>query len=212
MNITADTALQIDKCYQTYLSLTEYEQTVLKVLAMVDRSIGVTKLNTLLVSVVEADCFSLGGRIRGLKVEHREQLTRLCIKEDSYQSVNRQQLLDELEPFDCVIISYGLLQRESQLLSKVQWRTIVADQAQALKNPMAKRTQAACAFKEYFKIITTGTPIENNLTELWSLFRFSTPGWLGSLKGFIERHGLPIGNVNEDKLAARKASLLGIDS
>ncbi len=126
---------------------------------------------------------------------------------DSTTTLNRQQLLDELEPFDCVIVSYGLLQRESELLSTVQWRTIVADEAQALKNPMAKRTQAACALKGDFKIITTGTPIENNLTELWSLFRFITPGLLGSLKGFIERYALPIENVNEDKLAARKASL-----
>lgn len=119
----------------------------------------------------------------------------------------REDLLNSLAAFDCVIMSYGLLQRESDLLTKVQWHTIVADEAQALKNPLAKRTQAACALKGDFKIITTGTPIENNLTELWSLFRFITPGLLGSIKKFGERYALPIENIKDDKLAAKKASL-----
>lgn len=126
---------------------------------------------------------------------------------DANNSDYRKQLLDEVTQFDCVIISYGLLQRESKLLAQVHWHTIVADEAQALKNPLAKRTQAAYALKGDFKVITTGTPIENNLTELWSLFRFITPGLLGNIKRFGERYALPIENVKEDKLAARKASL-----
>ncbi|MFT7562298.1 MAG: hypothetical protein ACI93R_004233, partial [Flavobacteriales bacterium] len=126
---------------------------------------------------------------------------------DSTTTAQRDNLLSKVGAFDCVIISYGLLQRESELLAKVNWHTIVADEAQALKNPLAKRTQAACALKGDFKIITTGTPIENNLTELWSLFRFVNPGLLGSLKRFGQRYALPIENAKEDKLAARKASL-----
>jgi SNF2 family DNA or RNA helicase len=82
----------------------------------------------------------------------------------------------------------------------------VADEAQALKNPIAKRTKAAYALKGDFKMITTGTPIENDLTELWSLFRFINPGLLGNIKRFAERFSQPIENAKEDKLAARKAS------
>ena len=126
---------------------------------------------------------------------------------DSTSTEQRSELLANVSSFDCVILSYGLLQRESELLAKVKWHTIIADEAQALKNPLAKRTQAACALKGDFKVITTGTPIENNLTELWSLFRFITPGLLGNVKRFGERYALPIANVKEDKLAARKASL-----
>ena len=125
---------------------------------------------------------------------------------DSVNTIQRQKLLNELTPFDCVIISYGLLQRESDMLKEVHWHSIVADEAQALKNPLAKRTKAAFALKSDFKIITTGTPIENNLTELWSLFRFINPGLLGNIKRFGERFSLPIENVNEDPQAARKAS------
>ncbi|WP_370978754.1 DEAD/DEAH box helicase [Agaribacterium sp. ZY112] len=126
---------------------------------------------------------------------------------DYSTSEQRQQLLTELAAFDCVVISYGLLQRESKLLSQVEWHTIVADEAQALKNPLAKRSQAAFALRGRFKIITTGTPIENNLTELWSLFRFITPGLLGSLKGFGTRYAQPIENAKENKHAARLANL-----
>jgi len=125
---------------------------------------------------------------------------------DTNTTQQRQDLLGELKPFDCVIISYGLLQRESELLKQIQWHTIVADEAQALKNPLAKRTKAAYALKGDFKMITTGTPIENDLTELWSLFRFINPGLLGNLKRFGQRYSSPIENAKEDKLAAHKAS------
>jgi SNF2 family DNA or RNA helicase len=125
---------------------------------------------------------------------------------DSTTTLKREMLLNELGPFDCVIISYGLLQRESEILNQVHWHSIVADEAQALKNPLAKRTKAAFALKSDFKMITTGTPIENNLTELWSLFRFINPGLLGNLKRFGQRFSLPIENAKEDPLAARKAS------
>tara|TARA_R110002153_G_scaffold3042_4_gene14393 strand:- start:1108 stop:5385 length:4278 start_codon:yes stop_codon:yes gene_type:complete len=125
---------------------------------------------------------------------------------DSSNTIKREILLNDLGPFDCVIISYGLLQRESEILKDVRWHSIVADEAQALKNPLAKRTKAAYALKSDFKMITTGTPIENNLSELWSLFRFINPGLLGNIKRFGERFSLPIENAKEEPLAARKAS------
>ncbi|MBT0586265.1 DEAD/DEAH box helicase [Alteromonas oceanisediminis] len=125
---------------------------------------------------------------------------------DAQTTSARQALLSTVGPFDCVVISYGLLQREIDLLKTVAWRTVVADEAQALKNPLAKRTKAAYALNGEFKMITTGTPVENNLTELWSLFRFITPGLLGNLKRFTQRFAVPIENSKDDKLAARKAS------
>lgn len=126
---------------------------------------------------------------------------------DASGTKQRQQLLESVSSFDCVIISYGLLQRETELLKKVHWHTIIADEAQALKNPLAKRTKAAYALKGDFKMITTGTPIENDLTELWSLFRFINPGLLGNLKRFSDRFAVPMENAEEDRIAAHKASM-----
>lgn len=116
----------------------------------------------------------------------------------------RQQQLDELTAFDLVVCSYGLLQREGEKLANVSWQTIVADEAQALKNPMAKRTKAALALRGHFRMITTGTPIENNLTELWSLFRFINPGLLGSQKQFHKRFAQLIESNKDSDIAAKR--------
>ena len=98
----------------------------------------------------------------------------------------------KFQAFDLVISSYGLLQTRADQLQQIDWQTIVLDEAQAIKNPATKRSQAAMKLNGQFKCITTGTPIENHLGELWNLFRFINPGLLGSLERFNERFALPI--------------------
>ncbi len=110
---------------------------------------------------------------------------------------DRQEMLNQTQAFDLIICSYGLLQSEIERLKEIQWHTIVADEAQAIKNPHAKRTQAAMALTGDFKIATTGTPIENHLGELWTLFRFINPGLLGSLERFNQRFAHPIENIQD---------------
>ncbi len=105
---------------------------------------------------------------------------------------DRHKVLAELRPFDLVICSYGLLQQEAELMGGVSWQTIVLDEAQAIKNMATKRSQAAMSLKGGFRLITTGTPVENHLGELWNLFRFINPGLLGSHRSFTERFALPI--------------------
>ncbi|TQF71561.1 DEAD/DEAH box helicase [Pseudoalteromonas luteoviolacea] len=117
----------------------------------------------------------------------------------------RASLLEKLSANDVLIVSYGLLVQDLTLLKSIRWECIIADEAQAIKNPLSKRAQAACTLRGHFKMITTGTPIENNLTELWSLFRFVNPGLLGNLKRFTERFIQPIENREEKPIAARYA-------
>jgi superfamily II DNA or RNA helicase len=107
---------------------------------------------------------------------------------------DRQKVLDNLQPFDMVICSYGLMQQEEvgEMLAKVEWQTVVLDEAQAIKNTATKRSQAAMNLQSGFKLITTGTPIENHLGELWNLFRFINPGLLGSLDNFNTNYANPI--------------------
>ncbi len=88
---------------------------------------------------------------------------------------------------DVVIISYGLLQRE-EWLQKNDWNVVVLDEAQAIKNYQTKRAQVCFKLQAQFKMITTGTPIENNLSELWSLFHFINPGLLGSFSTFSKTY------------------------
>lgn len=93
------------------------------------------------------------------------------------------------DDMDVVITSYGSVARLPWLLEK-DWGLIILDEAQAIKNPSAKQTKAIKALKAKNRIILTGTPIENHLSDLWSLFDFVSPGLLGSAKdfdGFIKR-------------------------
>lgn len=106
----------------------------------------------------------------------------------------RQPLLDGLGANDLLVCSYGLIQQEdvAAMLAAISWQNIVLDEAQAIKNHATKRSQAVMALQGSFKIIMTGTPIENHLGELWNLFRFINPGLLGSLDSFNLRFANPI--------------------
>jgi SNF2 family DNA or RNA helicase len=123
---------------------------------------------------------------------------------------NRQKLLDNLQPFDMLVCTYGLLQQEevADMLSKVQWETIVLDEAQSIKNFATKRSQAAMNLQGGFKLLTTGTPIENHLGELWNLFRFINPGLLGSLESFNERFAIPIERYGDKAARHRLRTLI----
>ena len=105
---------------------------------------------------------------------------------------DRDAFFAELGPRDVVITSYGLLHTEAERLQAVQWTTAILDEAQAIKNTLTKRSQAAMSLNADFRMILTGTPIENHLGELWNLFQFINPGLLGSMEQFHQRFALPI--------------------
>ncbi len=105
---------------------------------------------------------------------------------------DRETIINELGPFDLLITTYTLLQQEEELLKTVKWQTVILDEAQAIKNAATKRSRAAMSLQAKFKLVTTGTPIENHLGELWNLFHFINPGLLGTLNNFNERFASPI--------------------
>jgi superfamily II DNA or RNA helicase len=120
----------------------------------------------------------------------------------------RAEILKALQPFDLVICSYGLLQQEGELLAAVNWQAIVLDEAQAIKNMATKRSQAAMELSGAFKMVATGTPIENHLGELWNVFRFINPGLLGSLKQFNVKFASPIEKTQDKKARGRLKKLI----
>ena len=99
---------------------------------------------------------------------------------------NRAKMIESLRPFDVMICSYGLLHQETDRLAGVEWVMIVLDEAQAIKNRQTLRSRAAMRLNGAFRMITTGTPIENHLGELWNLFHFINPGLLGSFQSFAK--------------------------
>jgi superfamily II DNA or RNA helicase len=92
---------------------------------------------------------------------------------------------ESLQGIDLVVTSYGSALR-LDWLGKTRWRLVALDEAQAIKNPNAKQTRAVKALLADSRVALTGTPIENNLRDLWSIFDFLNPGLLGSSKAFAD--------------------------
>ena len=123
---------------------------------------------------------------------------------------NRSQVIDKLRPLDLLVVSYGLLQvgEVADLLAGVAWSTAVLDEAQAIKNFETKRSRGAMKLTAGCRLLTTGTPIENHLGELWNLFRFINPGLLGSLDSFNERFAIPIERQGDPNARKRLRKLI----
>lgn len=107
-------------------------------------------------------------------------------------ATGREELLRDLGPGDLLVLSYGLLVREASALQEIDWSVAILDEAQAIKNPRTHRARSAFALSADFRLALSGTPVENRLTELWSIFRFLNPSLLGSLKSFQSRLATPI--------------------
>jgi superfamily II DNA or RNA helicase len=105
---------------------------------------------------------------------------------------DRGETLKSLGPGDVLIASYGLLGREEDRLAGMSWAMAVLDEAQAIKNADTQRAKASHRLDAKFRLGLTGTPVENDLDELWSLFRFVNPGLLGSREAFGKRFATPI--------------------
>ena len=109
-----------------------------------------------------------------------------------WQGPNRSQRAPELEKADVMITSYALLRRDEELLQALDLRYVILDEAQHIKNPMSQTARSAKKLASERRLALTGTPIENRLSELWSIFDFVSPGLLGQLKAFEERIARPI--------------------
>lgn len=109
---------------------------------------------------------------------------------------NRAAQVAALGAGDVLVVSYGLLNTCQELLEKVAWEVVILDEAQLVKNARAKRAQAASALQARARIALTGTPVENHLGDIWSLFRFLNPGLLGGEKSFAQRFARPIEEGN----------------
>ena len=109
---------------------------------------------------------------------------------------------------DVVISTYALARRDEQILTQVKWRGVVLDEAQNIKNPTAKQTQAIRRLQAGYRVALTGTPVENRLMELWSIMQFLNPGYLGSQKTFHSRFARPIERYQDRRAAAQLRKLV----
>jgi SNF2 family DNA or RNA helicase len=104
----------------------------------------------------------------------------------------RHEAFARLEKEHLVITSYALLRRDFEHYRKIQFDTVVLDEAQHIKNRETQNAQAVKAVPAKHRLVLTGTPLENSVLDLWSIFDFLMPGYLGTAKDFRERYEVPI--------------------
>ena len=119
-----------------------------------------------------------------------------------------EQLLERVAGCDLFVTTYALANRDREHLERVHWRRIVLDEAQYVKNPQAKQSQAVRAFLAPRRIALTGTPVENRLAELWSIMDFLNPGYLGPAATFRRRFSVPIERYHDEQKAEQLRALV----
>jgi SNF2-related domain/SNF2 Helicase protein/Helicase conserved C-terminal domain len=113
------------------------------------------------------------------------------------------ELAAALADAELVITTYGIALRDAAALRAVTWARVVCDEAQAIKNHATAQARAVRALPAAARIALTGTPVENQLSELWSIMEFANPGLLGSAKKFRERYAVPVERNGDPEAADR---------
>ena len=133
----------------------------------------------------------------------------LNIKVISGNANQRKEIINEIERYDVIVTSYDLLKRDIEIYKEKNYtfRFIIADEAQYLKNNNAKNAKAIKQIKADSRFALTGTPIENSLAELWSIFDFVMPGYLFSYKKFKSTYETAIVKDNDED-AMKKLKML----
>ena len=129
------------------------------------------------------------------------------LKVVSLHGADRTGQFAEAETADLALTTYALLTRDEEALRRQHWHLVILDEAQAIKNPAAKATLAACRLNTRHRLCLTGTPVQNHLGDLWSQFAFLMPGLLGDAKRFTRLFRTPIerkGDTARQALLARR--------
>jgi len=115
----------------------------------------------------------------------------------------RSKDIENVEDLDIVLTSYALFRRDAEMLTKKSWRCVVLDEAQNIKNYRSKTAQLVKELQADQRWALTGTPLENRLSELWSIFSFLMPGFLGSYNHFKNVYQQPIEIVQDEEVLER---------
>ena len=109
-----------------------------------------------------------------------------------YIGSNRHRILKELSHYDTILTTYNIVTRDIETLSRTPWEYVVLDEAQKIKNPETATAKASKRLIGKHKLALTGTPIENRLSELWSIYDFLMPSYLGTQTYFRDQFEIPI--------------------
>ncbi|MEO5333492.1 MAG: DEAD/DEAH box helicase [Magnetococcus sp. YQC-5] len=120
-----------------------------------------------------------------------------------------EEFQEQARKHDMVISSYALLHRDQAYLQDVEWAGVILDEAQNIKNPETKQSKAARSLPAAFRIALTGTPVENNVGDLWSIMEFLNPGFLGGQSQFKKAFFVPIQTRRDGEAMSRLKRITG---
>ena len=121
---------------------------------------------------------------------------------------DRHARFEQIPTHDIVVTSYALIRRDAERYRELEFDTVVLDEAQHIKNRQTQNAQAVKAVRARHRLVLTGTPLENSVLDLWSIFDFLMPGYLGTAKDFRERYELPIAREKDAEAQTRLARRL----
>ncbi|WP_030037696.1 DEAD/DEAH box helicase, partial [Streptomyces resistomycificus] len=119
-----------------------------------------------------------------------------------------RRVLDDLADGEFVLTTYGTMRLDARRLGEVPWGMVVADEAQHVKNPYSATARELRSIGARARVALTGTPVENNLSELWAILDWTTPGLLGRLGTFRTRYAQPVEDRKDPAAAERLARLV----
>jgi len=120
----------------------------------------------------------------------------------------RSELFAEIPKHDLIVTSYGLIRRDAELYQEIEFDTVILDEAHHIKNRQTQNAQAVKTIRSAHRLVLTGTPLENSVLDLWSIFDFLMPGYLGSAQDFRERYEIPITREKSGEAQSRLARRL----
>lgn len=126
----------------------------------------------------------------------------------NYTGVNRTKDIGQFQGYDLVITSYGIIRRDLDILTKYNFHYIILDESQAIKNPTSNISKAVRELNARYRLILTGTPIENSTMDLWSQMSFINPGLLGHQSFFRKQFQIPIEKQNSEDKSNKLYSLI----
>jgi SNF2 family DNA or RNA helicase len=124
-----------------------------------------------------------------------------CLKTGFYGGQSRKPFQHYFSRYDLIITSYGLVRNDLDIIKTYDFLYIILDESQVIKNPHAKTYKAVISLNAAHRIVLTGTPIENSLTDLWAQMNFLNPGLLGNFEFFRNQFASPIEKGNDQKQA-----------
>jgi superfamily II DNA or RNA helicase len=130
------------------------------------------------------------------------------IKVLALQGPDRHARFEQIAAHDIVVTSYALIRRDAERYRELEFDIVVLDEAQHIKNRQTQNAQAVKAVRARQRFVLTGTPLENSVLDLWSIFDFLMPGYLGTAQDFRERYELPIAKEKDAKAQTRLARRL----